>query len=188
MIAKGGYKEADSKNNPNTLWRIINWIEQEPLSAAKLQEIAELVSFYSVPFLFELRELYDKLTPSERTTYERELQKIMMIAKDLLKNDIPKELDFLLRVDGVKEKINIIPHKRTPDEEKFLVYWTKVRRSVDRILQIPLSRQAEFQKAVNQFFESELVDDPSFNLIENRTIDYYIQQIYELYRKFEESK
>jgi hypothetical protein len=34
----------------------------------------------------------------------------MMVAKDLLKDDVPQELAFLFKVDGVRERVTVLPH------------------------------------------------------------------------------
>jgi hypothetical protein len=76
----------------------------------------------------------------------------MLIAKDILSNDVPQELQFLMNIPSVKSKITIIPHQFTSREKKFIDYWRGVRAAIEKIEKIPPNKTDIRQKAIDSFF------------------------------------
>lgn len=102
FIANENYKEPQNSSDPSIHSLIRDWLDSTLISSFKLNEIAELMKFYGVAFLYEIKDIIEDISPEARKTYQRDLQLIMLVAKDLLAGDIPDELQFLMNVDGVK--------------------------------------------------------------------------------------
>lgn len=86
----------------------MEWMDKEPNTPSKLQEVIELIKYYGVPFLFECRILYENLSKEDRQTLEREMQEIMMLTKQLLNNEVPEDLKILVtNIPASKKKIEV---------------------------------------------------------------------------------
>jgi len=54
--------------------------------------VLNLTKFYGIPFLYECRVLFSRMTVSDYESLAPELHKLAAYAKSLLGDDIPKEL------------------------------------------------------------------------------------------------
>lgn len=107
----------------------------------------------------------------------------MLIAKDLLGGDVPEELSFLFKVDGLKEKMTVFSHQFSDREKMFLEYWRKVRKSVAKIEAIPKTRRQELEALVGEFFEMDMLAPFDLNYFERNTIEFYTNKIYHVYQE-----
>lgn len=137
------------------------------------------MKFYGIPFLYECRALYSSLTVSDHELLAQELAKLAGLAKSLLGDDIPKELEFLFAFKQQTSSKSIIPpHRPSERELKFINYWKSVRKAVGKIENLSIGNYTEQEKIVEQFLENEIKDEKEFSTFENRVIDVYLEKVY----------
>lgn len=61
IIQSGDYTKEDFNKDGSNLFSITHWLKQEPISPSMLAEVVELLKFYGMPFLFQLRLVYDRM-------------------------------------------------------------------------------------------------------------------------------
>lgn len=93
------------------------------------------------------------MNKEDKLKLEVELQTIMLIAKDLMRDGLPEELKFLVNnIPGIKKKQTVIPHKPSAHEVKFEDYLKQLRSGVDKIERIAPHKYKQRQEQIQEFF------------------------------------
>lgn len=52
VIKTGGYRSEDFNSDASNIFLIVHWLRDQPITADMMAEVAELLKFYGMPFLF----------------------------------------------------------------------------------------------------------------------------------------
>ena len=109
-------------------------MEESKNTPEKLQQVITLTKHYGIPFLYECRGLYSRMTVGEQEAAIHEVTKLAILARSMLGDDIPRELEFLFAVkQQAGSKLVYPPYKPAEREKMFLDYWRSIRRAVAKI-------------------------------------------------------
>ena len=171
--------KTDEGNDPQKQKAIIDWVRESTNTSSKFKQIVKLARHYGIPFLYLCKECYDQLTSAQRGEFIRELEQIAVLAKWLLGDDIPKELEFLL--EGF-EVTNSLDHRPAEKEGAFMNYWKSIRMGIANIKSLSQKDLGVQEEAINTFLERNIRDIKELNVFENFAVGVQIDWVYEHYK------